>query len=88
MGSTSVSVKEAAAWLGCGRTQIFKFLKEGQLQRAKKLGRQVMVTVDSIEALTGLPKLLSTKPSVTRRSRRRALALQASIRSLPLTGGD
>jgi len=47
----AVSVSEAAELLGCGRTQVFKYLSEGKLRRGKRLGRRATVTVASIEAL-------------------------------------
>jgi hypothetical protein len=47
----AVSVEEAATMLGCGRTQVFKYLRQGKLQHGKRLGRRATVTIASIEAL-------------------------------------
>lgn len=45
------------AMLGCKRSKIFDLLRQGLLRRAQKVGRSVMITVESIEALLaeGLP---------------------------------
>ena len=74
----AVSVEEAAAILGCGRTQVFKYLAQGKLTRAKQFGRRVAVSVASIEALQAPKK--ERRPHVGRRPRN----IGASIRALPL----
>jgi excisionase family DNA binding protein len=84
--ATAVSVEQAAALLGCGRTQIFGFLKDGKLRRAKKLGRKVMVRMTSVSALMqslsedGTPQWPSSRRSA------RATTTSRAIRSLPLSG--
>ncbi len=82
----AISVEDAATRLGCGRTQVFKYLKAGQLRRAKKHGRRVMVTVASVEALgSGIREPNSGRPR-RQHGRRSAASLRASILALPLNG--
>jgi len=56
--STFVTLESAMAMLGCKRSKIFDLLRQGLLKRAQKVGRSVMITVDSIEALLaeGMPQ--------------------------------
>lgn len=46
-----VSLERALVMLGCKRSKVFKLLSQGRLERAPKVGRSVMITVASIEAL-------------------------------------
>lgn len=59
-GQQAVSVEQAARLLGCGRSTVFVHLRRGKLRRAKRIGRRVMVTVESINAL------LSPRPAPPR----------------------
>jgi hypothetical protein len=55
----AVPLESAMAMIGCKRSQVFKLLEQGRLERAPKVGRTVMITVASIEALLAkgaLPK--------------------------------
>jgi predicted DNA-binding transcriptional regulator AlpA len=83
----AISVEEAATRLGCGRTQVFKYLKEGRLRRARKLSRRVMVTVESIEALSIHQPAQEKKRPMRSLSQRKATSLRTAILALPLTGG-
>jgi hypothetical protein len=49
--ASAVTLEIAMAMLGCKRSQVFKLLERRQLERAPKVGRTVMITVASIEAL-------------------------------------
>lgn len=46
----SLRVEEAAVALGCGRTTIFKLIKEGQL-RAVKLGSRTVIPRSEVDRL-------------------------------------
>ncbi|RKH08465.1 DNA-binding protein [Corallococcus sp. CA047B] len=63
--ASAVPFEGAMAMLGCKRSQVFKLLDERRLERAPKIGRTIMITVASIEALLaeGIP------PKVGQRSR-------------------
>src|SRR5271166_3996002 len=45
----TMSIEQAAQRLGCSERQVFKFLKNGKLDRARRLGRRVRLTADSVE---------------------------------------
>ncbi|RUO93606.1 hypothetical protein D7Y11_08665 [Corallococcus sp. AB018] len=66
----AVTLERASAMLGCKRSQVFKLLEQGRLERAPKVGRSAMITVASIEALLadGVPRKGNTRSSS--RSRR------------------
>lgn len=49
--ASAVPQDRASAMLGCKRSHVFKLLAQGRLERAPKVGRSVMITVASIEAL-------------------------------------
>ncbi|RKH15355.1 hypothetical protein D7V97_00695 [Corallococcus sp. CA053C] len=59
----AVPMESAMAMFGCKRSQIFKLLEQRRLARASKVGRAVMITVASIEALlaAGAPQKCSTR---------------------------
>ncbi|QRK05537.1 helix-turn-helix domain-containing protein [Archangium violaceum] len=90
--STFVTLESAMAMLGCKRSKIFDLLRQGLLKRAQKVGRSVMITVDSIEALLaeGLPqeggKRLS-RPSLAN-TRRRILKCEKRSGSAKQDPGD
>jgi len=73
--STSVTLEIAMAMLGCKRSKIFDLLLHGLLERAPRVGRSVMISRSSIEALImkGLPqksgKRLQRPECVTRNTR-------------------
>lgn len=46
-----VSMKEAQAMLGCGRSRIFELLRSGALRRGAKVGKAAMICAKSLEAL-------------------------------------
>jgi excisionase family DNA binding protein len=50
MEPIAVSINEAAAILGIGRTSIYRLIKEGRLETVK-LGRRNLVKTRSIKAL-------------------------------------
>ena len=79
----AVSMAEATELLGCGRSQVFKLLAQGKLRRGQRVGRQVTVTIASIQALQ--ESLIAGKPT---RRRRHAGPIGptngASILALPL----
>lgn len=45
-----VTVTKAAESLGCAKEQVFRLLKRGDLRRARKTGKETMVSIDSINA--------------------------------------
>ncbi len=49
--SRAVSMKEAQAVLGCGRSRIFELLRSGALRRGAKVGKAAMICAKSLEAL-------------------------------------
>jgi hypothetical protein len=80
----SVPVEDAARRLGCARTQVFKLLCRGQLQRGKSVGRRTMISVASLEALQvgdiqPQPRRRTAQP---RRAQAQAQELAAAIRDL------
>jgi predicted DNA-binding transcriptional regulator AlpA len=77
-------VREAAALLGCSRSQVFKYLSERKLQRGRRLGRAVTVTVPSIRELQGQPKHPKQLASFYRRKKPSPGSAKASILALPL----
>lgn len=56
----AVPIEDAQRLLGCGRTQIYMLLRQGRLQRTPKIGRKVMVTMDSITRLLEGGRQLTT----------------------------
>lgn len=64
--SESVSIDEAATSLGCSRTRVFELLRDGTLQRARRIGRHQMILASSVEAARREP---SAKPVSTPRRR-------------------
>ena len=80
----SIPVEEAARRLGCARTQVFKLLCRGQLQRGRSVGRRTMITTSSLEALQAgdtqpQPRRRTAQP---RRAQAQAQELAAAIRDL------
>jgi hypothetical protein len=47
----AVSISAAQSILGCGRSRVYELLRSGALRRAPKVGRQVMISSTSLEAL-------------------------------------
>lgn len=52
MQPITVSVRDAAAAIGIGRTTLFNLIKRGQLD-VVRIGRRTLVKVDSINRLVG-----------------------------------
>lgn len=46
----SVSIKQACACIGIGRTKLYQLIKEGKIE-VTRLGRRTLVRTDSIIAL-------------------------------------
>jgi excisionase family DNA binding protein len=46
----AVSVAEACAMIGIGRTKLYELIRDGRLKRVK-VGRRTLLSVASIEAL-------------------------------------
>jgi predicted DNA-binding transcriptional regulator AlpA len=80
----ALPVREAAALLGCSRSQVFKYLSEGKLRRGRRLGRAVTVTVPSIRELQGEPKHPKQLASLHRRRKPSPGSVKASILALSL----
>jgi len=78
--SAFVTLESARAMLGCKRSKIFDLLRQGLLKRAQKVGRSVMITVDSIEALLaeGMPQK-DGKPSRRPEHRPRPLDTRSRV---------
>ena len=53
--AVAMTVRQAAARLGCSPKKIFSLLRDGELKRGRKHGRQSMVTVESVEKVSRLP---------------------------------
>ncbi|WAM23477.1 helix-turn-helix domain-containing protein [Myxococcus sp. NMCA1] len=68
--ASAVSQARASEMLGCKRSQVFNLLAQGRLERAPKVGRSVMITVASIEALLaeGTPRKDNSRLTKTRAS--------------------
>ncbi|WP_147446474.1 helix-turn-helix domain-containing protein [Corallococcus sp. CA047B] len=49
--ASAVSLERAAEMLGCKRSQVFKLVAQGRLERAPKVGRSTMILVASIKAM-------------------------------------
>ena len=75
--ASAVTLERASAMLGCKRSQVFKLLEQGRLERAPKIGRSAMITVASIEALLaeGVPRKGNTR---SRSRSRRTTATKAT----------
>ncbi|QQR42262.1 hypothetical protein JKA73_24445 [Myxococcus xanthus] len=74
---SAVPLERAEAMLGCKRSQVFNLLEQGRLERAPKVGRSVMITVASIEAL--LAENVPRKGNARARSKsRRSRAIKAA----------
>lgn len=86
----AVPVGQAQALLGCGKTKVYKYIGTGQLTRAPKRGKEVMILMESIDAL-----LADGIPAEPTRRRRKAQiakpvdgeALEAEISALSLRFG-
>ena len=46
----AVSIDNAQAILGCGRSRVYELLRSGALRRAPKVGKQAMISLTSLEA--------------------------------------
>ncbi|MBZ4423036.1 hypothetical protein [Myxococcus sp. RHSTA-1-4] len=70
LNASAVPLERAETMLGCKRAQIFNLLAQGRLKRAPKVGRSVMITVASIEALLaeGVPRKGNTQLTKPRAS--------------------
>ena len=64
--AVAMTVRQAAARLGCSPTKVFGLLRDGDLKRGRKHGRQAMVTVESVEKVSRLP---GAKPAPIRLAR-------------------
>jgi excisionase family DNA binding protein len=51
----AMTIDEAALRLGCSRTRVFGLLRDGTLRRARRLGRQVTVLAQDVEAALACP---------------------------------
>lgn len=54
-GRVTVSVPEAGAILGIGRTRSFELARSGELPGVRKLGRRYVVALSELCAFVGLP---------------------------------
>jgi hypothetical protein len=66
-----VSMKEAQAMLGCGRSRIFELLRSGALRRGPKVGKAAMICAKSLEALLERVDREPEPPRLKRRPARR-----------------
>jgi hypothetical protein len=66
-----VSMKEAQAMLGCGRSRIFELLRSGALRRGPKVGKAAMICAKSLEALLERVDREPETPRLKRRPARR-----------------
>jgi hypothetical protein len=66
-----VSMKEAQAMLGCGRSRIFEMLSSGALRRGPKVGKAAMICAKSLEALLERVDREPETPRLKRRPARR-----------------
>lgn len=64
--SPKVTLEQACVLLECGRTTAFDLLKSGALVRAPSLGKDTMVTTESVQRLQrdGLPQLPRKRPAL------------------------
>ena len=53
--ATVLTIEEAGKRLGCGRTRVFGYIKDGLLVKVKH-GRDTLVTVESVNILNGTPR--------------------------------
>ena len=67
----SLSIDDAAARLGCSRTQVFALLRDGTLQRTRRVGRNQMVLASSVESALVEPV---AKRQQSKRAKRQAQA--------------
>jgi hypothetical protein len=81
--STSVTLESAMAMLGCKRSKVFDLLDQGLLTRAPRVGRSVLVTVASIEALS-VKKPTPKRGKRSREPGRRAALVNRRIHSRSL----
>jgi excisionase family DNA binding protein len=81
---TAMSVDETARSLGCRRRQVFRLLRAGELRRAPKVGRRLMVLTDSVNALLrqGAPRSDNTRVNSSRS--RKAGSVRRAWRPLTL----
>jgi len=73
--------------MASGITRFFHASWQSNLRQRPKLGRRVMVTVESIEALSIHQPAQEKKRPMRNRSQRKAPGLRTAILALPLTGG-
>lgn len=73
----TVSIAEAMARLGCSRTRVFALLKDGTLQRSKRIGRRLMLLASSVEAAAKIPAPADDKPKAEKR--KRPVTFRASV---------
>jgi hypothetical protein len=67
----AVSMKEAQAMLGCGRSRIFELLRSGALRRGARVGKTAMICARSLEALLERVDREPETPRLKRRPARR-----------------
>lgn len=77
-GAKALTVTQACARLGCKKSTVHALLAEKRLKRAAKVGRLVMVTLESVLAVLAGDEL----PAPTRRVQRRAPVDAAAVRAL------
>lgn len=69
-GAIAISIEQAAARLGCSRSRVFEFLKEGRIKRAPRTGRLTMLTLVSVDELLESPAEAKPKPPRERPTRK------------------
>jgi hypothetical protein len=67
----AVSMKEAQAMLGCGRSRLFELLRSGALRRGARVGKAAMICAKSLEALLERVDREPETPRLKRRPARR-----------------
>ncbi len=78
----AMTIDEAAARMGCSRTRVFDLLRDGTLQRARRLGRHQMILASSIESAMAQPKRRPVKPARRHPSRRSERGGEAEVLAL------
>ncbi len=86
----AITVAEAQRRLGCGRTTVFELLGQGTLARAGKVGRQAMITAESVDGVlegtkpsrAAVPRMNAVKVARTSRSERGTFNAEARLKAI------